>query len=117
MASPHHIGFRRLNALLRKAREPVFLLDAERRFAFVNPAWEDLTGYPADEVMGLECGPHGPSREGGLAGLGGSFCPPPEALAGQPTGGITLIVTPGGERRWCRVEFWPYHDSWGAVVG
>jgi PAS domain S-box-containing protein len=117
MASPRHIGFRRLNSLLRRAREPVFLLNADLRLSFVNRAWEQLTGYTIEAVMDLECRPPGPPHDGDLDGLGGSFCPPPEALAGRPAGVRALVVHPGGERRWCRVEFWPYHDDWGALIG
>lgn len=117
MTSSRDLSVRRLNVLLKRAREPVFLLDAERTLIYVNPAWEALTGQPADVALGLECQPHGPTRDGDLASLGGSFCPPPEALEGQPAGSKTLIVLPGGERRWCRVEYWPYHDNQGATIG
>ncbi|MEO6810405.1 MAG: sigma 54-interacting transcriptional regulator [Isosphaeraceae bacterium] len=117
MTSSRDLGVRRLNMLLKRAREPVFLLDAERTLVYVNPAWEALTGQTADVVLGLECLPHGPTRDGDLASLGGSFCPPPEAFEGRPAGGKTLIVLPGGERRWCRVEYWPYHDNQGTPIG
>lgn len=101
---------------MQHAREPVFLLDAERRLAYVNPAWEELTGYAADAVLGLDCRPCGPSRVGETAGLGDSFGPPSEVLAGQPAGGPILIVHAQGERRWRRVEFWPYHDGKGTLL-
>src|SRR5262245_51520721 len=117
MAAPRVQGARRWNALLQQAREPVFLLDAQRRLALVNKAWEELTARRAEEVAGLECLPHGPTRDGDLAGLGASFCPPPEVLAGRPAGATTLIVREGGERLWRRVEFWPYHDARGGLIG
>src|SRR5262245_59618284 len=115
MPSPRASGVR-LDALLRQAREAVFVLDAGRRLVFVNRAWEELTGYPAGEVVGLTCSPHGPTRAGDLVGLGGSFCPPPEAMAGEPSGGPTLVVRADGERLWRRVEFWPYHDVRGELI-
>jgi transcriptional regulator with PAS, ATPase and Fis domain len=118
MKSPRDHGIRRLSALFRRAREPVFVLDADRRLVYVNPAWEALTGYASDDVMSVECRPHGPTRDGDLQGLGGSFCPPPESLdGGQPSGGTTLIVHRDGGRHWRRVEFWPYHDDRGALIG
>lgn len=117
MASLRVSGVRRLNALLQQAREPVFLIDGDRRLVYVNRAWEELTGFKAEAVAGLECRPHGPSRVGDLDGLGASFCPPPEALAGQAAGGPTLIVHASGERLWRRVEFWPYHDDRGGLLG
>lgn len=115
MTSPRVSGVR-LDALFQHAREPVFVLNAERRLVYVNRAWEDLTGHPAEAVLGLVCQPHGPTSAGDLAGLGGSFCPPSEALEGQPAGGHTLILHSSGERRWRRVEFWPYHDDDGSVI-
>ncbi len=106
----------RLDLLVRQAREPVFLIGPDRRIVLVNRAWEELTGHSAEEVAGLECPPRGPTRPGDLAGLGGSFAPPPEALAGQPTGTLTLILHPGGGRLLRRLEFWPFHDAEGALV-
>ena len=101
--------------ILRHAREAVFLLDARRRLVYVNRAWEELTGIPAAEAVGKPCQPHGPTHPGDLAGLLGSFCPPPEATAGRPCGAPTLIVHPGGERLWRRLEFWPFHNARGKV--
>src|SRR5262249_56073652 len=70
-----------------------------------------------EEGGGLECQADGPSGEGDLGGLGGRFCPTPESLAGQPSGATTLIVRRDGSRHWCRVEFWPYHDERGRLIG
>ncbi len=102
---------------MQQAREPVFLLGPERRIVSVNRAWEELTGHRSEQVAGLECQPHGPTRAGDLAGLAGSFCPPREALAGQPVGSNALILNAGGERLWRRVEFWPFHDGEGKLAG
>ena len=107
----------RLDSFFASAREPIFFLTSDRRIAMVNRAWEDLTGHRESEVIGLECRPHGPTRAGDLTGLGGSFYPPPEAMAGQPSGGRTSIVRRGGERVQRRVEFWPLHDSSGQLTG
>ena len=117
MPSPRSSGVRRLASLFARAREPVFVLDPERRLAYVNPAWEALTGRSAEEVAGLACRPHGPGRDGALEALGGSFCPPPEALAGRPAGGASLIVQADGARLWRRLEFWPYHAESGSLLG
>jgi PAS domain S-box-containing protein len=110
----------RFDALWQKAREPVFVLNRDLRLAFVNHAWEDLTGHPTESVLGLACRPHGPTGAGDLADLAGSFCPPDEALQGRPAGAPTLIVHASGERRWRRVEYWPYHEAGGqrlCIVG
>jgi PAS domain S-box-containing protein len=114
---PPRVSGVRLDAFVQQAREPVFVLSPERRIVLVNKAWEELTGHRSDEVLGLECQPHGPTRPGDLDGLGGSFCPPIEAMRGQPAGSNTLILHPDGERRWRKVEFWPFHDAQGALTG
>lgn len=106
----------RLESLWQQAREPVFVLSPDCKLVLVNRAWEELTGHPAEQALGLVCRAHGPTRPGDLAGLAGSFHPPAEALAGQPAGGPTLIVHPSGERRWRRIEFWPFHDEHGELI-
>ena len=90
-----------------------------RRLAYVNRAWEELTGLAAGrEAVGKPCHPHGPTGTppDTVSGLLGSFCPPPEAIAGQPASAPTLIVHPGGERLWRRLEFWPFHNARGKLV-
>ncbi len=99
------------------AREPAFVLGPDRRVLGVNRAMEELTGHAAESIVGLLCRPHGPTRAGDLDGLGGSLYPPPEALAGRPSGAMTLFLHAGGERRWRRVEFWPFHGDDGALLG
>lgn len=115
MSPPRVPGVRRLHLLLQQVQEPVFLLDGKRRLAYVNAAWETLTGFGAADVIGLECLPIGPSREAGLPGLAGSFYPPPEVLTGLPAGASTLIVHANGERRWQRIEYWPLRHPRGSV--
>src|SRR5258706_10971814 len=107
----------RLESLWLQVQEPLFWLTADLRLAWVNRAWEQLTGSTAEEVAGLTCRAHGPTRAGDLPGLVGSFFPPPEALAGQPASVRTLIIHSSGERRWRRIEFRPFHDERGALVG
>jgi PAS domain S-box-containing protein len=116
MSPPRVPGVRRLHLLLQQVREPVFLLDGRRRLAYVNAAWEALTGFAAADVIGLECVPVGPTRDGGREGLAGSFYPPPEVQAGQAAGASTLIVHADGERRWRRVEYWPLRHARGPVA-
>ncbi len=45
--------------LWQTAREPTFWLDSDLRFAWVNQAWEALTGHSAESVVGLACHSHG----------------------------------------------------------
>lgn len=105
------------NPLWQRAREPLFWLDADLKLAWANPAWEALTGFPASAVIGLTCQAHAPMQAGDMADLAASFHPPPEALAGQPSGTSTLIYRADGERLWRRVEFWPFGDEHGTRIG
>ncbi len=116
MPNPRVSGLR-LDAFVHQAREPVFLLSPERRILLVNKAWENLTGLRSDDVIGLECRPLDPTRPGDPDSLGGSFCPPPEAMGGQPSGTKALILHANGDRQWRRVEFWPFHDDQGGLSG
>jgi PAS domain S-box-containing protein len=103
--------------LWEQACEPVFWLDPALKLTWVNRAWERLTGYRADTVVGLICHAHAPTRAGDLADLAASFHPPPESVAGQPCGTPTLILQAGGEAIWRRVEFWPFRDEHDALLG
>ncbi len=99
------------NPLWQRAREPIFWLDPALKLAWVNRAWEELTGYPAEAVVGLTCQAHAPSQPGDVSDLAASFHPPPESMAGRPAGGPTLIYRADGERLWRRLEFWPFCDE------
>lgn len=116
MASSRISGAR-LDHLWQHVREPAFWLSPDLRLIWVNRAWEELTGYSADAVAGQVCRAHGPTRAGDLPGLVGSFYPPPEVHSGQPAAAQTLIIHVSGERRWRRIEFRPFHDPKGALLG
>ena len=116
MAPPRVSAFRP-DQLWQTAREPIFWLDPTLRVAWVNKAWEALTGHPAESVVGLVCAAHAPTQPGEPADLVASFCPPPEAVAGHPSGCPTLILHASGERLWRRVEFWPFRDQDDALLG
>jgi DNA-binding NtrC family response regulator len=103
--------------LWQLAREPIFWLDPTLKMVWVNRAWENLTGYPADSVVGLTCQAHGPTRVGDLADLAASFHPPPESLTGQPAGIPSLIFHVSGAATWHRLEFWPFRDDHDSLIG
>jgi len=107
----------RLDSFWQQVSEPTFWLSPDFRLIWVNRAWEELTGHTVEMVMGLVCQAHGPTRTGDLEGLGGSFYPPPEVTAGQSATVRTLIIHASGERRWRRIEFRPFHDENGALLG
>jgi DNA-binding NtrC family response regulator len=116
MVSPRVPAFRPDQTWLH-AREPLFWLDPTLRIAWVNKAWESLTGLPAESVVGVACGSHGPIQPGEPTDLAASFSPPPESVAGTPAGGPTLILRADGERVWQRVEFWPVRGQDDALLG
>src|SRR3954471_14191488 len=116
MASSRNPGAR-LESLWQQAREPAFWLAPDLRLTWVNRAWEQLTGHTAEEAAGLVCRAHGPTRAGDLPGLAGSFYPPAETLAGRPAFAQSLLIHSTGERRWRRIEFRPFHDEKGVLLG
>ena len=105
------------NPIWQRAREPIFWLDPALKLIWVNRAWEELTGHPASTVLGLTCQAHGPTSAGDPSDLAASFHPPPEAIAGQPSGSPTLIYHAAGERLWRRIEFWPFRDEANQLIG
>ena len=115
--SPLQVGQFEPNQLWQQAIEPIFWLDPALSLSWVNRAWEQLTGYPADRVLGLNCLDHTLTHPGDPIELAASFRPPPEALAGQPSGIPTLIVHASGESRSRRLEFWPFRDQDQTLIG
>ncbi len=61
--------------------------------------------------------PMRPTRGGDLADLASSFYPPQESLAGKPAGASALIFHAAGERLWRWIEFWPFCDDHGTLIG
>jgi DNA-binding NtrC family response regulator len=116
MPTPRPVAFA-ANPIWQRAREPIFWLDPALKLVWVNRAWEELTGYPTASVVGLICQVHAPTQAGDASDLAASFHPPPESLAGRPAGGPTLIFRADGERLWRRVEFWPFSDERGGLIG
>jgi len=103
----------KIDAMVRQAREPAFVLTADCKLAFVNPAFEAFLGRAAETILGMPC----PDPDGDRTGLGSSLQPPPETLLGQPSGGRNLFELASGERVWQRVDFWPWHDAKGQCLG
>ncbi len=113
MAPSRLPGLRRPDTLFQQSKEAVFLLGAGARLIYVNPAWEKLTGFQAELVIGQVCPPHGPTRPDDPLSILGSFAPPSEVLAGEVVSTTSMILRADGQRIWRRLEFWPYHDERG----
>ncbi len=116
MAPPRVSAFKP-DQLWQQAREPMFWLDQALRVTWVNRAWEGLTGHPAESLLGQTCAGYGPTSSDEPADLAASFAPPPEAVGGQPSGSLTVILQASGERLWRRVEFWPFRDQADTLIG
>src|SRR5262249_31881577 len=105
------------NPVWQRAREPIFWLDPALKLAWVNRSWEALTGYPAAAVVGLTCLAPAPSPSRGASDLAASFYPPPGPPARPPAGGPTPIYRADGDPLWRGVEFWPFCDDQGGLIG
>ena len=106
------------NPLWQRAREPIFWLDPALKLAWVNRAWEELTGYPA--AIGRRADVPGACADAAPATRPTwprASIRRPSAMAGRPAGGPTLIFRADGERLWRRVEFWPFCDERGGLIG
>jgi hypothetical protein len=120
----------RWQSLFQRSKEPVFLLNRQRRILFVNEAWEKLTGITGVEARGLIC-----VRRAAAPGDPWDLvvrilcCPPPETLRGEPARARRLVPSPGtGAPRlephgadtprlakWWRVDFLPLQDEQGLL--
>jgi DNA-binding NtrC family response regulator len=75
--------------LLESTPTSVYLLDHERRIAFVNPACEAWLGEPAGSLLGRPCG---------------DLAPPAEVFSGEPPVGFVASPSDGGRVRSARFE-------------
>ena len=103
--------------LWQLAREPIFWLDPTLRLIWVNRAWENLTGHPAESVVGLDLsGSRSDTR--GRSGRSGRELPSAPRVVGRPARGNHRADLPcGGERIWHRLEFWPFRDEHDSLIG
>jgi transcriptional regulator with PAS, ATPase and Fis domain len=106
----------RWQALFRRTREPLFLLNRQRRFLFVNRAWEELTGLSAVEARGLQC-----LRRSSLPQdpwdivIRAACCPPPEVLQGKLGRARRLVPRADTAPRWWDIDFFPLHEPKGLL--
>jgi DNA-binding NtrC family response regulator len=102
----------RWQALFQRADDPVFLLNRQRRFLFVNQAWERWTGVSAAEARGLAClrraiGIHDPWD----VIIRVLCCPPPEVLEGKPGRVRRLLPNQNAGRAWWDLSFLPLREA------
>lgn len=101
--------------LFERAREPIFLLNQQRRLLHANRAWEELLQFRSAEVRGLVCSPRRSPETGPLATLAQALAPPPEVFAGRPARVRRLTLGSNQLRQWWDVDFLPFHDHKGRL--
>ena len=106
-----------IGPLERLAREPLFWLDASLARVWVNRAWEELVGRSLEFVRGTVCRAHAPASANDPADLAASLFPPPETLRGEPASTPALVLRADGEPLRRLLEFWPFHDDQGNMIG
>jgi transcriptional regulator with PAS, ATPase and Fis domain len=109
-----------LAAVLLHCQEPIYLVNAQKRIIFFNAGCEQLTGWPADSVVGLLCRRHGAYSADDPVHLAAALCPPPQAFAGQLCSQNVLVMTKAGETLLRQVHFYPlraWDGTLSAVVG
>jgi transcriptional regulator with PAS, ATPase and Fis domain len=106
----------RWQALFQRTHEPLFLLNRQRRFLFVNHAWEELTGLSAVEARGLQClrRPSLPQDPWDLV-IRAVCCPPPEVLHGKMGRARRLVPRTGAGPHWWDIEFLPVLEAKGLL--
>lgn len=100
----------RWQTVFQRSSDALFLLTPRRRIAFVNRAWEALTGLTAREARGLQCRRRTRDPAAPWAELvQNALAPPPEALAGQPAQVRRLLpaAAPRSQPQWWAIHFFP----------
>jgi DNA-binding NtrC family response regulator len=114
-ASPPEDDLVRWQGLFQRSREPLFLLNRQRRILFVNRAWEQLAGVSVAQARGLLCKRYKDFEAGSLKALGSALCPTPEAIGGRISHVRRLVPGPGAVRRWWDIDFFPLQDNQGLL--
>jgi transcriptional regulator with PAS, ATPase and Fis domain len=109
----------RWQAFFQRSRDPLFLLNRQRRLLFVNQAWEELTGLPAGQVRGLACTRRAPAAPLPSDEVTRALGPPADVLRGHSARVRRCLPAPGGGRQCWDIEFVPFRDEQGtlAVLG
>jgi transcriptional regulator with AAA-type ATPase domain len=105
----------RWQAFFQRTRDPLFLLNRQRRLLFVNRAWEELTGLPAARARGLVCSRRRPASPAPEDDVTRALCPPPEVLRGQGARVRRCLPRAEGGRHCWDVDFLPFRDGDGTL--
>jgi DNA-binding NtrC family response regulator len=103
-----------LNKLFERSADPIYVVDARRRIAYVNEACVRWLGRPREELLGVECRYHSASDEHGKIPLGALVCPPPQTFQGESA--VATIASPAGAEAARAMEFVPLLTENGTVA-
>lgn len=98
---------RRLLSVIQNAREPFFLLDPKLRLVHANAAWEALTGFTLESVVGLPCDGPRTAESHTPESIAGALSPPSSAHDGLISSHTALLTQPIGDPALCRVDSIP----------
>lgn len=95
-------------SFLQNCRDPLVLLNRQRRILMVNSAWENLTGRSQAEVRGWVCKRRGAAKEADVEEtLRNALAPPPEVLDGNPGQARRFVQQPAAGRQCWDLHFFP----------
>jgi transcriptional regulator with PAS, ATPase and Fis domain len=110
----------RWQALFQRTSDAVFVLNRQRRFLFVNAAWEMQTRLSAAEARGLACVRRPLQIQDPWDIVVRSLCcPPPEVQKGRTARVRRLVPGLPAESRWWVIDFMPLAGADGllAIIG
>jgi DNA-binding NtrC family response regulator len=110
-----------LTKLLEASSRPIYAVNARRQIVYCNAALADWLGMEPARIVGREVEYHSePESAGGAMpeGVGplAALCPPPRALAGEPSAGTVSCVGRDGRLVHRQAEFVPLAVAGGGVL-
>ena len=106
-------GELRWQSFVRHSREPLFLLNRQRRLLFANEAWEQCTGLKLSAVRGQPCRMRRDRTRDPQEATLAALAPPDEAVAGQTC--RARRRAPGSSASWWQLDFFPFHGPDGLL--
>ncbi len=102
--------------LIGRATTPVYMVTPDRRIPFFNAGCQALTGWSADEILGLLCEFITEPADNSPESLAASLCPPAAAFAGKVSSLPAQIVRKDQDREPRTLNFIPLLDEVGTLV-
>jgi PAS domain S-box-containing protein len=107
----------RLDSMLNLVSSPCFVIDAERRLVFANSGCEQLTGWPASELVGRNCELTSGTDARQPESVTECFAPPQEVLGGERLQVPRYFVHRESGRSTARlIHFFPLSDDDGVLL-